>query len=541
MLKNVLFPEKIRGYYLFAQRVAGVAINKSHISVTVVYLRGTNITIEQCLTVPIEPDTNKEQQERVAEAIRKALAMIGKEVAVHTVIGSEHVIFKSMKLPFTDPEKIKKVLDFEVEPLLPFSIHEAVVDFIITRTIEEDQSAEIMVAAVQKIYIEQLLDLFARTGVAPVVIGIDIFSLYGLYKFIPPYAEYTESVALLDIGSATSKLPYIINGQLRFIRTIPTGTHHIAKELSHALNITLRDAMQELMRFGFEKIDSADYTHALNQACSALKKQVQFSLASFATSNADAPALKNILLLGDGADIKGLHQWIEKEFGVPTSLFNPSGIIQHEQVHLKKMLTIPQGNSMSTAIALPTPITEHINLRQKEYMQSDSSLLLRQLMLGSGFTLVLFVSLLLYSYMQIRTLKNEIADSQQEITEALTERFPTISADEDIESQVESAQETITQEEKLWFSFSPSMRNAFLLYLLELTNLDREGLGLIVEKITLDQDRDLMTLKAQVKDTDALKKLENELRRSGMFIVQPQEQPNFTMELRFKGTKKGEK
>ena len=541
MLKNVLFPEKIRDYYLFAQRIAGIAINKTHISVTVASLRGRQITLEQCLTVPIEPDSNKDQQERIAEALKKACDMIGKNVEIHAVIGSEQTIFKAMKLPFADQSKIQKVIDFEVEPLLPFSVHNAVIDFIITRTIEEDQSAEIMVAAVQKNYIEQLLDLFARAGVQPTVIGVDVFSLYGLYRFIPQYADYTESVALLDIGSSTSKLLYIINGQLRFIRTIPTGAHHIAKELSQSLKVTLRDAMQELMRFGFEKIDSAEYTQALNQACMTLKKQIQFSLQSFATSTTDMPALKHILLLGDGAEIKGLHQWIQKEFEVPTALFNPSGITQHEQVHLKKMLMVPLANSMSTAIALPTPITEQVNLRQKEFATVDSSLLLHQLIVGASLILMLFISLLVYSYMQIRTLKNEISDSQEEITEALTERFPAIPANEDIESQIESAQETITQEEKLWFSFSPSMRNAFLLYLLELTNLDREGLGLIVEKITLDQDRGMMTLKAQVKDTDALKKLENELRRSGMFIVQPQELPNFTMELRFKGTKKGEK
>jgi hypothetical protein len=65
-------------------------------------------------------------------------------------------------------------------------------------------------------------------------------------------------------------------------------------------------------------------------------------------------------------------------------------------------------------------------------------------------------------------------------------------------------------------------------------------LGLVVEKISIDQDRGLLTLKASVKDHNALIKLENELKQSNLFTsVPPQNDINFSMELPFGSEREG--
>ena len=52
------------------------------------------------------------------------------------------------------------VIGFEIEPLLPFSLRDAAIDFIITREIPEEKSSEILVTAVQKQQLIHHLEMF---------------------------------------------------------------------------------------------------------------------------------------------------------------------------------------------------------------------------------------------------------------------------------------------------------------------------------------------------------------------------------------------
>ncbi len=539
MIKNVLLPEQFGSYYLFPKRIVGFEISSTHVFASVCYLQGTTIVIENCIEVGIEQDNGQELAERTAQAIKKVLHTVGKFSAIYTGISSSHVVFKTMKLPFGDTQKIKRVIDFEVEPLLPFSIADAVVDFIVIGQNIEEKSSEVLVAAVQKQYISQTLELFSKAGVQPEVITIDMFELYGFYQMIPYYRELSGGVTLLEINSTLTKIAYILDGQLRFIRTLPSGTTHIAQSVAHTLSISTQEAHDNLMNSGFKQ-DDPTYVAALNKAAESFATKLRFTLQSFTVQTEPEEQLTHMALLGLGANIKGLDQWLNTELNIPCAVFNADAITEHPQISLKNMAHIPVENTVSASIALPSPTTAHFNLRQKEFAQSDDKLMLKQLIVTGLLLLMLFGGLLLHSFFQARMLRNELEASRSEASDVLNDWFPTIESGY-IDDMIEEADRETKNEEKLWFAFGRSSRNSMLNLLLELTNLDREGLGLIIEKVTIDQDRGIMMLKAQVKDDEALKLLENELRQSKVFTYfKPQDFPKFDMELRFKTGPEGD-
>jgi 23S rRNA U2552 (ribose-2'-O)-methylase RlmE/FtsJ len=83
---------------------------------------------------------------------------------------------------------------------------------------------------------------------------------------------------------------------------------------------------------------------------------------------------------------------------------------------------------------------------------------------------------------------------------------------------------------ELWFAFSGQARSSVLKYLSDLQALDKEGLGLDVSSITINEG--VLMLKARVKDYEALKKLEEDLRNSKLFSsVEPQEKTEFSMRI----------
>lgn len=533
MIQNILLPEKFGTYYLFPKKIVGFEITKNYVFATVVYLHGSSISIEQCMEIIIEQDNSQELTSRTANAIKKILTTVGKYSAIHVSASSSQVIFKNMKLPFDDHEKIKRIIDFEVEPLLPFSIHDAVVDFIITKQNNTEKSSEVCVAALQKQYIKETLDLFYEIGAQPEVVTVDLFELYGLYRSIPYYNNLQGGALLIEIGFSSTKVAYILDGQLKFIRTLTLGTTHIAKIVSSHLSIPIKDAMEELIRHGFEKKEEPTFSEAINIAADSFVSKLKFTMQSFMVQGDPESQPSHAFILGIGATIKDFNTWLEKSLQIPCAIFNLDQISENPYISLKKIAHIPVENSISTSIAVPNPTTEHFNLLQKEFAPSDNQLLLKQMIVSGILLIFLFVSLLMHSFFQVRTLKTALEKSQKETAALLVEWFPNIE-EQHLDVMIEEAEQEAKKEEKLWFSFSKNSKTSCLNFLLELSRLDREGLGLIFDKVIIDQDKGVLTIKAHVKDHDALKRFESELKQTKLFSYIPEKDTSsFITELRF--------
>ena len=163
MIKGILLPSQIGDDFIFAERIIGVDIGKTNINASQIYASGNNVTIEKCKEVAIEGN-KKNNSDRTVGPLKKLMASFKKPYKVYTALPSSMVVFKELKLPFTSHHKISMVVRFEVEPLLPFSINDAIVDFIITKSFPEKNSVEILVAAVQKQHLAHHLSLFKKAS-----------------------------------------------------------------------------------------------------------------------------------------------------------------------------------------------------------------------------------------------------------------------------------------------------------------------------------------------------------------------------------------
>lgn len=521
MIKNILLPEKIGSYYLFSKRIVGIDIGKTDISATVIRAHNSIVTIEQTTEIELETGNTADYTDRTVVALKQIIEKIGKVQEVRTALPSSVVIFKELKLPFITYEKIKLIINFEVEPLLPFALQDAVVDFIITKQNIEEQSSQVLVAAVQKQQIVKHLELFALAGITPDIITVDLFALYALYQAIPEYGQSHATIALFDLGLDATRISYIDNGQLRLIRTLPKGMIHIVKAVGDALGITIGQAMDHIMRFGISTTDWPEYGHAITASCTAFWQDIRFTLTSF-TLQTPEQAIKKLVLLGPGAQLKGVCPFVSELITIPCEIFDPQKITTIAHVQTKNKQILSQNSIMSTAIALPIAMTELFNLRKGELAASNRALLYAQGITAMVLTLLLFGTLITYGYLQTSRLQQEIESSQEQAVEALKEKFKNLEEESDLADALSKAQDELTREEKTWFAFSSQSPALFLKYLLELTSrIDKESVGLVLDKITIIDGT--MTLKGQVKDFPALTTLVRELRQSKLFshVEQP--------------------
>lgn len=529
MIKNILLPEKIGSYYLFSKRIVGIDIGKTDISATVVRANGSSLIIEQSIEIGLETSNGADYTERTIATLKEIMVKIGKVQEIRTALPSSVVVFKELKLPFTTHEKIALVINFEVEPLLPFPLHDAVVDFIIIKQNTEEQSSQVLVAAVQKQHIVKHLELLALADIAPDTVTVDLFSLYALYQAIPEYEQSHATIALIDLGLSSTRIAYIDNGQLRLIRTLSKGMVHLAKSVGDALGITVSQAMDHMMRFGISTTDWPEYGNAMTTSCTAFWEDIRFTLTSFTLHGTPEHSIKKLLLLGPGAQLKGLCPFVSELITIPCEIFDTQKINTIAHVQTKNRQTIPQSCIMSTAIALPLALTESFNLRKGELAASNRALLYAQCITLFILSLLLLGTLFTYSYLQTSRLQQEIESSEEQAVEALKDKFKNSVTQEttDLEDALQQANEELAREEKTWFAFSSQSPALFLQYLLELTNrIDKESLELNLEKITITDGS--MTLKGRVKNFSALTTLERELKQSKLFSqIEPQKDIKF--------------
>lgn len=532
MIKNIVLPEKIGSHYLFSKRIVGFDVGRTHVNATQLYVHGKKIVIEKCIDEKLEPGTNNNHNERVTAAISHILQQVTYD-SIHVTLSSSVAVFKELKLPFIDYNKIKMVIDFEVEPLLPFPASDAVIDFIITKQNSEEQSSEILVAAVQKNHIAQLLQQFHDAGADPEVITIDLFSLYGLYEKLPLYAGMTDGVILLDLGSNATRIAYILNGQLRLIRSLPKGIFSQAKLISESLRITPNEVLTQLMRFGLDTDKDPQYNKAITDAFTAFWSDLSFTLNSFTSQTENG--VHTILLVGGGADIKGLPAFITNISGIQCEVFKIQEIVHTSDVTIAQSNGISNSSAISLSAAFPSPITANFNLRQKEFSYpAATSIVNKQIIVASVLVLLIFGSLIAHSFFQLRRLSGEAKAAEQEVIGMLRERFKKIPEDEPLEEAVKMAGSEVKKDEQLWFSIASPSRVSFLRYLLELTsNIDKEGLGFSIDKLKITEKG--MKLEAHVKNYDALILLKKGLRQSKLFLPPSGEldKPDFIMDLRF--------
>ncbi|MFI5332883.1 MAG: pilus assembly protein PilM [Candidatus Babeliales bacterium] len=532
MIRNIFLPEHVGTYYLFPKRIVGFDIGKTHIHATQIYLKGRQVTIEKCIEVALENGSVSMYNERVAAALVTIAQQLDRYDAIHTSLSSSLVIFKELTIPFIGRDKVAMVADFEVEPLLPFALADAVIDCIITQENKTEKTSKVLVAATQKVHVDEHLQLFQEAGLTVQQIIVDLFVLYGTYLQIPSYSKLEGGVALIDIGSYTTTIGYIHNGQLRLIRSLPKGVATIAKSISDELDVSASEALESIMRYGLERYDNPAYTKTMNNALTSFWQEIAFTLNSF-TALDQAP-LTRIVLLGGGADIKGLPAFVTTQAQTPCELMRINELLHTATISIVGKNNIPFRSILSLSSALPSPVIQNFNLQPKIVTKaSDASLLNKQLICAAILSLMMLISFGVFSFLQLHTLNTAVDEYQQEAVEALKHQFPKALSDVgNLEDAVEQSTLQVKREEELWFSFANPMRPSFLTYLLELTSkIDKRDLGFTIDKLTITEPA--ITLTAHVKDHAALALLEKELRQSKLFAhVEGQQNPDFTMKIK---------
>ncbi|NLB35347.1 MAG: type IV pilus assembly protein PilM [Elusimicrobia bacterium] len=316
------------------KNVIGVDIGSS--SVKLLELKATGARInpvsyaEEKISLDIELKSPDERRQHYVSALKKALAR-GKFKTKNAAVSlsGNSVIVRFVQFPKMSQEELKKTLQFEAEPHIPFDIADVYLDAQIIGDIEEDgqiQMETILVAA-KKELVEYKLDLLEAAGLRPSVVDVDAFAVENAYEALHK-DEANQTIMILNIGASVTNINIIDQGVSKVVRDINIAGNSFTKAINTALQIDLNKAEALKKKYGLTGKGESDIPKRIQQALlssvGGLISEVDRSLDFFAGQSAGrGSSVDYILLSGGSSALKGLASLIKKEINLPVKVFNP--------------------------------------------------------------------------------------------------------------------------------------------------------------------------------------------------------------------------
>ena len=505
MIKDIFLPKKIDSFYLFTQRIVAFEIGNHAVFATVIRAHRNKRTIQKFLEESYNP--------READSLRDTLVSLVKKIGTYDVayvaLPSSLALFKTMELPFTSLEKIKLVVPFEVESLLPFSLQDASLDAVINNTNVTNKTSDVFVVAMKRSILETALQPFIQAGIRPQKVTVGALELYGFMQENNVLKSTQGVSCIIDIDQDKTSILLLVNGKLRNIRALQSGIS------------------EEFLRLNLETAHDA-----LGKEAQEFFNSIQFTLQALLKNEKINEPVTSVILSGAGAHLPGMTAFMSDLLECPCTLFHPHKVIHNGMITLENEGSIPPVFTTTLATALSSSFTDDFNLDKAYGAARELYQFKIQTMAAFGLFIFMIFSFVLYSFITTRTLRKELEQSQAQVVNELNKAFDLGikpgKTTKSLTSVINQSNDILTREKSLWFALSENQRSSFLRYLQELTtNIHRDELGLTMKRLIFKRDErgeTKVTLEGSVRDYDAVRKLDEQLQATNLFAYVPEQQ-----------------
>lgn len=532
MLTDIFLPERIGTKRILSKRILSFSIENNSVKAALVYVKRSKTIIENLFEQKIELVNKDEYSESAAKAIKSILNQVKKYDQIKISIPSSLVVFKELNMPFANKDKIRMILNYEIEPMLPFQIEDAISDFIITKQtkIKKNLTSQILVAITRKQDLQKILDIYYAAGIKPSSISIDLFSIYSIYQQIPEYRKITNSTVLINLGQTSTQIAFLDDGQLRITRFIPNGIENIIKNISAELNLTSENVQISLFTEELRTLQQNEFDKAAQKQLMNLFNDIQFTLNAFSLKLKLNTVISKILLLGNGSQIKGLPRFVNNLLQIPCENFKCEKIFSNKLFKNKIKKIIPTWNKFTVCLGTASPSNQQIDfdLKREEFALPNKILIKKQISAAIIINIIIFATIGFKGYKQIDNLVSTAKKLETTQISRLKSILPKDSKalkKTNLRSVLKDTERFVNEKTEMWAPFT-RQRIRPLEILQELTRIiDKRRFDVTTEQISIeDIENDSVKIevdgffksKTGTKHFDSFSELEKRFDESGI-------------------------
>ena len=301
----------------------GVSIGSSSIKLVELSRSGKSYKLESWIMAEL-PEGAVEHREivnsiAVVETLKKMLEQVKlKSKSVCTSISGNSMMVRRLQLEVPNPKEMQDEVFWEAEQYNPFGPNDVVMDFqVLSRG--KDNLTDVILIAAKRSVVDGYIATFADAGLQARIIDADFFAMENAFE-----ANYSlpagESAAIVDIGSAGTKIVILQDGLPVFMKDVAMGGRNLSGEIQRQMGHSLADA--EALKMGDPAAVPQEVQDIMRLNNENLATEIKRAIDFYGASSGGAP-VGAVYLCGGAAVVPGLTSIVEEVVGRPSQVLNP--------------------------------------------------------------------------------------------------------------------------------------------------------------------------------------------------------------------------
>jgi type IV pilus assembly protein PilM len=266
---------------------------------------------------------------------------------VSTSLSGRSVIVKQVIMGSMTDQQLEKQIQMEAEPYIPFDIKEVYLDFFIMGDRpEKEGQMDVVLVAVKKDYMDEVMALVGQQGLTANVVDVDPFALEVMYEFCYPNVQ-EEVVALVNVGASSVNINFLKQGASQYTRDLTSGVGEITKEIMRFFEVDYERAENIKRGASLDDVNGRHLRRIFQRSVGGMITEFQ-KVLDFFSQNISYDPIQKIFLSGGGANTYGLRSEMEQDLNIPVEIVDPFRSLSVDE----KVFDLDYLNSVGPTMAL---------------------------------------------------------------------------------------------------------------------------------------------------------------------------------------------
>lgn len=310
----------------------GVEVNDFSVRVIQISRKGKKDSILGYNSVQIPPgsiiDGEISNKENIIAAVKKAVSesqplKIKAKKAICSVSETK-AFLRVINIPKMKKEEIKEAIKWELEANIPLTIDQVYYDWqMLNKNFSKEQSKiSVLVIAVARKIVDQLMEVMEAAGLEVVDIGIE--SIAQARSLIEDQDSDGKTTLIVDLGGQRTSFLISVGSIPCFTSSIPLSAGSLTDAISKGLNIAREEAETAKKNYGIgSESENSNILDAVRPVLENLALEIEKSMEFYVSGLGYSAAIDKIIICGGGANTKGLIAYLVKRLGREIELGNP--------------------------------------------------------------------------------------------------------------------------------------------------------------------------------------------------------------------------
>jgi len=288
-------------------------------------------------------------REKIIEIIKKLLVTAGpKKINTKKVICSlpeSKVFLRAINIPEMSEEEAEEAIKWEIEASIPLAVEQVYYDWQFLE--KKDGKQSVLTAAVAREFVDELSTVLVDCNLE--VCGMEMESVASIRSLIPKNSKKENVFFIVDIGSTKTSFTVAEGNIPFFTSSIPFSSSGITEEIHSDLNLQKEEAEKLKIKDG---IDNSSGNNSILDSISSLLEnlsiEIEKTMDFYQNMSHSNPEIEKIILVGGGANLKGLLPYLKSKISKEIILGDP-------WINLnlaKKLPMISQAESMKYVVSI---------------------------------------------------------------------------------------------------------------------------------------------------------------------------------------------